>query len=991
MITTVMAAAAALAAPASQAATATVSFDDQPAETRIETQYRDSHGVSFPASSGYRPLVKSVPGKAHSGDRVAVYECDPSVGVCGEGFPNPVIHGVLRTSASSLSAYVGWYSGFSEPGAMEIRLRAYDGSGALVMESAPVTVSRNAPLAQQVTVTAPSAVITSFELVGNQPGAGLAFDDLAIVTPDTAPPPDFTLNPGNTVVDVLTGTTVDVPVDLNRINGSNGDVSFAVTGLPTGMTAAFDPNPVTATGATTTLKLTADAGAAPSDQYTEITVTATPASGAGSGARSITKQVRIRQNCERTVRMEYVDARASGCMVRNGSRLSATDLEVRINGLIIKPADDSRPTLVIDQAAKTIKGQTATQPFVVMVDGSPDFPIYAGPINWSFASTSGGPARVVHYDNKYLKKIKGLPVQGFDVSFLPAGRSKITPTVSLNFWPFKSLVGGITTTTQFITDNDHGVDFTGLDLKIGRVNAVAFELKNVELHWHEGDEGESWSGSAQAVLKFANTYTIGASFGIRNGDFGFLTGSVAGLNVAVGPAVFLHSLGFQVHTNPVVLVGSVGLTAGPSVAGASAVGIDGSIKASFGDPWVIEVNGNVKVADRYTIGGAYLRYISTGLFEFGGGVNFKFWKLSLDGRVDGWVAGLTKWNIDGSIKACLSIWGPDPCGSAKLVLSTKGVAGCIGAYGYYVGAGTTWDPFDLDTFTGCDLAPYRETRPRADGSPSRFAIPEGVPLVAWEITGAPAGDGLPGPGVTVTGPGGKAVTVSQDTPLVQRNGMRAELREDGTTFVIVKRPAAGAWTITGDSTITAIRQARALPKPVVSATVSGAGRRRIVGWKLKRIPGQKVTLLEVGKDVRRVIVADVTAAGSRPFRPARGSAGRRRIVALVEQAGFPRAELVAGSYAAPPPLMPGRPQRLRVTRTKTNVTVSFRRHPRGFRHALYFRLSDGRRLLRIVGRRRHALTLRKVGPRVTGTVSVRGITALNAPGRAASAKLRARR
>ena len=44
----------------------------------------------------------------------------------------------------------------------------------------------------------------------------------------------------------------------------------------TGMSAAFNPNPVPGAGTRTTLTLTAAEGAAHSDQYTEITVTATP-------------------------------------------------------------------------------------------------------------------------------------------------------------------------------------------------------------------------------------------------------------------------------------------------------------------------------------------------------------------------------------------------------------------------------------------------------------------------------------------------------------------------------------------------------------------------------------------------------------------------------------------------------------------------------------------------------------------------------------------
>ena len=96
-------------------------------------------------------------------------------------------------------------------------------------------------------------------------------------------PADFTLNAGQTVVDVLTGSSVDVPVDLNRLNGSNGNVSFAASGLPTGMSASFSRNPLAGTGTRTILTLSAAEGAAHSDQYTPIAVTATPGSGPATG------------------------------------------------------------------------------------------------------------------------------------------------------------------------------------------------------------------------------------------------------------------------------------------------------------------------------------------------------------------------------------------------------------------------------------------------------------------------------------------------------------------------------------------------------------------------------------------------------------------------------------------------------------------------------------------------------------------------------------
>jgi hypothetical protein len=75
----------------------------------------------------------------------------------------------------------------------------------------------------------------------------------------------FTITPGNTTdyspsvspaaLNVVTGASAQTEVSVNRMGGFTGDVMFTVTGLPSGVTAAFTPTPATA--GTTTLLLTA--------------------------------------------------------------------------------------------------------------------------------------------------------------------------------------------------------------------------------------------------------------------------------------------------------------------------------------------------------------------------------------------------------------------------------------------------------------------------------------------------------------------------------------------------------------------------------------------------------------------------------------------------------------------------------------------------------------------------------------------------------------
>lgn len=992
-----------IAAVPASAATTVASFDDLDPNTRVSTEYAGSHGLSFPSAPGERPLVKQVGAKAHSGDRVGVYSCEGLPG-CGEGFSEPVLRGQLAQSANAVSAWVGWYRDPAfpiNPGdpveSISVRIRAFTAEDALVAESAYVTVTEDAPLSQQVVATSPAgAAIDYFVITADKPGensAGraIAIDDVTVTIDDSAPPPppNFTLNQGQTVVDVLTGTSVDVPVEINRINGSNGDISFAASGLPAGMTASFAPNPVPGTGASTVMTLTAAEGAAHSDQYSDVTVTATPTSpGAGSMPRSITKSVRIRENCDRTLRADYVDARSASCMVRRGSAYEVTNAEVRVNGLIIKPADDSRPTLVIDPQAKTIKGRSLTMPFTVAADADPDIPIYAGPISWSFKE-GDGPRQVAGFDLSGVPSLKSLPITGMSASFTRNGDALLKPTLRLGFWPFNYFGSITTTTTTFTVDNDNPPDFTGLELKVAKVNALGIELKDVALKWRQGG---TWSGSAKLVLRFAKTYTVGAGFGIKEGKFDFLNGSVSGLNQSIGAGIFLQRLGFAVQRSPLSLSGSIGLSGGPSVAGRKAVTVDGTVKATFADPFVVEVAGELKIADRFELADAFLRYSSTGLFEFGGSVEFDIWALDLDGRIDGWVDGFEAFNVEGSLDACLDVWGPNPCGSAKAILSSRGIAGCVGVYGYYVGAGAKWAlPPDFDAFTGCDLAPYRATKPsaiRGAAQIARTTLPKGLPSAAWEVTaeGGPTG-------VTLIGPNGEAVTVSRELPVVQNDRFYAQLREDGTTFVLVNRPAAGAWTLSDDGTapVTRVREARGLPKASAKATVRGRGRSRVLSWNLRRIPGQRVTFAEIGKNVRNAIRTTSSARGSVRFRPADGPAGKRSIVAIVEQGGQPRTTLRAGSYRAPGPPKPAKPRSLQLVRRGSRLTVSWRPRSPGLRHAVYLQVGDGRRVAQVLDRKRRSYTLKGVSSRVGAKVKVVALTAGNAKGPPATRSIKPRR
>jgi hypothetical protein len=314
----------------------------------------------------------------------------------------------------------------------------------------------------------------------------------------------------------------------------------------------------------------------------------------------------------------------------------------------------------------------------------------------------------------------------------------------------------------------------------------------------------------------------------------------------------------------------------------------------------------------------------------------------------------------------------------------------VEALGEGVGVGTHWGE-DFDAFTGCDLSPWRPTEPTAGGSSAaagtqHLAVSSKQSQVAWSIEGA---GGIP-PDVTVTGPGGETVSVTQAAPIVHNGTFFAVETENGKTYVVVQHPKPGGWTIasTGATPITHIRQALGLPKPSVKATVSGHGRARVLHWKIKRIPGQVVSFAEIGSNVRSVISKTSKTSGSIRFRPAEGAAGKRKIEAIIEQDGRPRTTLTVASYVAPGMLKPGAPRALKLTRKGTKIVVTFKSHPSGFRHAVYIQLTDGRRLLQILNAKAHTATFAGIAATVGAKVTVTGITTGNSKGPSAHASIK---
>jgi hypothetical protein len=207
--------------------------------------------------------------------------------------------------------------------------------------------------------------------------------------------------------------------------------------------------------------------------------------------------------------------------------------------------------------------------------------------------------------------------------------------------------------------------------------------------------------------------------------------------------------------------------------------------------------------------------------------------------------------------------------------------------------------------------------------------------------------------------------------------------------VVIKHPAGGAWTLTnrGPVPVGQINEAYGLPQPSVKARVSGSGPTRTLTWKLRRIADQKVQFAEYGTDVRHLLATTTQATGKVRFTPQTGPAGRRTIVAIVEQYGLPRKVITVASFHTPGPPKPGKVTKLKLTRKGTSIVVSWKTPRSAYRHAVYADLTDGRKLLLIVAARTTSATLTAIAKTIDATVRVTGLTATGGKGPTVTAEL----
>src|SRR5690349_2633557 len=170
--------------------------------------------------------------------------------------------------------------------------------------------------------------------------------------------------------------------------------------------------------------------------------------------------------------------------------------------------------------------------------------------------------------------------------------------------------------------------------------------------------------------------------GLRNGKLSHAGAYVDGLGtmVPLAPGVFLESvrLGVCLEPPPFQVKGGAAVSFGPSVAGKSAVRIDGDLHYSDawnGTPWFIKATGSLTLFDKQ-VATSELTYWGSGMIDF----NFHGWidfgVASIDGKVYGWIEtrSPSRFNVQGDVSVCVVTIG---CIDGEAVASSVGAAGCV--------------------------------------------------------------------------------------------------------------------------------------------------------------------------------------------------------------------------------------------------------------------------------------------------------------------------
>jgi uncharacterized delta-60 repeat protein len=718
--------------------------------------------------------------------------------------------------------------------------------------------------------------------------------------------------------------------------------------------------------------------------------------------------------CGRVVKFGIIEA--EGCLKEDNGRFEASG-KLMVNGLVLQP--EAKSTIVLDTKARRLyidgPGRAAGQVSARL--GS--ITIFENlPLDVRLPSLDVRKVGLPDLDLSKRGSVFGFPLTGSADAALVQSGIQVTVQVGL-----PSILGGVTGSVSLKADMKDGFRPDGLRITAREAMLGPLTVKDLLISYDDSDR--LWQGQATATL-LPFPYGAMGAVAIQDGSLKSLTAGIDGLNIAVGPGVFLQRISFGIGVDPFTIIGGVGFTAGPQYGGVAAVRVDGNFRLIFpGDPLArLEISTNVfcqtskcspgadqaggdglKVVD-IPLAGFSFSADTDGQIAFEGHIGYDISIVSLQASVSGWLDGLKGFNVEGDGTVCVFAVA---CAGAESVISSEGLAAC----GYIVilgkrvavGFGIHW-PADISVMAlVCDIGPYRAVHSRSlrdvSGPPTDAfaaqATPQTVTFAGHKDYGIVRLTGDTGPpNVVVSGPGGEQIATPPDPQQGARGGRFLIFKDTAhkQTLAVIADPGSTAWTITpqpGSAAITAVDQADPLPQPSVTARVTGHAYARKLHYTVKHIDGQSVRFAEVGGHVEHVLGVTAKTSGTIAFAPRDGRAGKRKIIAQVIQSGLPRRELTVATYTAPKRHQAGRPGRIVARRSGTTLKVTWGRSSSAVGFQARVKVGDGRKLLFVTTATARTATVPDFKRTDSAVISVKGVTKTMHPGPARSLTVKAPR
>jgi hypothetical protein len=262
-------------------------------------------------------------------------------------------------------------------------------------------------------------------------------------------------------------------------------------------------------------------------------------------------------------------------------------------------------------------------------------------------------------------------------------------------------------------------------------------------------------------------------------------------------------------------------------------------------------------------------------------------------------------------RGAVNIWSLSANG--EFLLNGKGAGICVssnklgGRRGVYFDGewhvgGCNSGPFGPAKSSGASSSPEgssgEASSSAAAGRHRSFMLTGRSRVSAVAVAGAGAA-----PRIELEGPGaphlklaaGAGEAISSPVSLIANAG-------DHTTYILFAHDVPGRYRIVqlpGSAPVTGVRFSAELAPVSVAAHVRAASCKRVLTWRLRSEPGQRVELLERDPNGLQPLASTDAARGKRVFTPLLDSDPRREILARVLQQGTPRATLTVARFHAP--------------------------------------------------------------------------------------------